>query len=472
MRLTAWRTGVAALAVAITLAGSLIATPSPAAAQQGLGSSATVYFWNDTLLEVFRRQGGGPGPLARGAAMMHAGIFDTFNTADWWSRQWVGTGFDFYSTLPDPSPDYGGYDWAAGRVASELLKDAFPAHSTFIEQQFVNRHGTTPPQFAQNVVNQILPAVRARRANDGSTNTTPYQFQNTPGAWRLTGTMCNTPTGPTGPTDPNWGRVRPFSASPITNFTQDSPGGFPSYQTLLASGLYASQLNEVKSLGRFNSTARTPLQTQIAWFWANDLNGTYKPPGQLLDHTRIVTQQRGITRGLDVARVFARVSIAMADAGIAAWFQKFDTSIDLWRPQTAIALADTDGNPDTVADPLWLPLSANQSEQRFSPCFPAWVSGHATFGAAWAGVMRNMFGDNANNVVLTTQDPHAVGVTRTFATYTAAAVENARSRIYLGVHFQFDADDGLATGFGIANHVTANELGALACNGTPPQVCW
>jgi hypothetical protein len=440
------RVGTVAVVLA-TLAGPLL-VPSPAAAQTGAATAGTITYWNDTLLELYRRQGGGPGPLARAAAMMHAGIFNAINTADWSQRGWTGQGVDWYGARPAPTGSYVNEDAAAGMVARELLFQLFPAHQSFISQRFTARYGQTVPNDAVDLSNRTVAEIRRLRNGDGSANLTPYQVQNTPGAWRPTaGGGCNSAI------DPNWGTVRPFTMTSPTQFRQPLPGGFTTYPALLASALYAQQVNEVQSLGRFNSTTRTAQQTQIAWFWANDLDGTYKPPGQLLVHTQLVAQQRGITDPNRLARIFAQVSLAMADAGIAAWDMKYRTAIDLWRPQSAIQLAASDGNPATNPDPAWLPLSATRSDERFSPCFPAWVSGHATFGAAWAGVLRSEFGDNANNVALTTEDPHAIGVTRSFGSFTAAAVENARSRIYLGVHYQFDADGGLAAGFGIGDRV-------------------
>jgi membrane-associated phospholipid phosphatase len=282
--------------------------------------------------------------------------------------------------------------------------------------------------------------MRTARANDGVNDSTGYTPENVPGAWRPTD-GCTAVT-------PVWGNLRPFAMTSGSQFRRPPPA--TDYAALLASSTYASQLAEVRGLGRTNSSTRTADQTRAAWFWANDLDGTYKPPGQLLAHTAIVADAR-LTEGLRIARLFALVSLAMADAGISAWDMKYLTSFDLWRPETAIKQAPV--NPD----PTWEPLSADRNNVSFSPCFPAWVSGHATFGAAWAGIMRNELGDNIT-FTATTEDPHATGVTRTFTSFTAAATENARSRIYLGVHFQYDADDGAAAGYNIANHVYNNYL--------------
>lgn len=450
------------LAVALTATGALPATLSPASANQtddhGIVSPDEIYYWNDVLLEAFRRQGGGPGPLARAAAMMHAGIFDTLNSARW-SRHPLGTGYHGYTGIVrvDNPPKHDGQESA--RAATALLSAALPDQAAFVQQKFVERYGnltSDPHLITQAVIGRIL----AGREGDGSGDTTPYPFGNEPGAWQLTGgPTCNSPTGPSGPVTPNWGRVRPFTMTSNTQFRQDHPAGASNYQELLSSSLYAADFNEVKSLGRFDSTTRTPEQTDIGFFWGNDLPGTYSPIGQLLDTLRDFTIARGITDPVELSRVYALASLALGDAGIAAWNHKYDTVIDLWRPQTAIRQAALDGNPVTAPDPAWLPLLAlaPPSTTRINPCFPAWVSGHATFAAAWAGVMANEFGD-ATTVTVGSEDPRALGDTRTFSSFSDAAVESAESRIYLGVHYRFDADDGLATGFGLADHVHDNFL--------------
>jgi hypothetical protein len=431
------------LAAVLASVGFVLVLPRPAAAA---ATTNTVYYWNNVLLDVFRRQGGGPGPLSRGAAMLHGAVFDVVNSAKWARQSYVGSGYREAFTLADTVGTVDD-DLAAGIAARDVLIDGFPLQRTFIEQKFTERHGTNSQPAASGLAAQVVDAVRQNRANDGSSATPGYTPDGVPGAWRPTGNGCTTAV------DPQWGQVRPFVMSSTTQFRQSLPGGYQTYQALLASSLYASVFNEVKSLGQANSTTRTAEQTQIAFYWANDANGTYKPPGQLLDHTRVVAQSR-ITDTVPLARLFAQVSFAMGDAAIAAWDQKYLTPIDLWRPVTAIQQADTDGNAATAPDPSWVPLGS-------TPCFPAWVSGHATFAAAWAGVMRNQFGDNVTYTA-GTNDPNAVGVTRTFTSFTQAATENARSRIYLGVHYQFDADDGIATGNGIAS-VAVQRMGFHKC---------
>ncbi len=130
-------------------------------------------------------------------------------------------------------------------------------------------------------------------------------------------------------------------------------------------------------------------------------------------------------------------------------------------------MADMDGNGATTVDPKWKPLSVDPNGNRFSPPFPAYVSGHATFGAAHAAIMRGYFGTDNVTFTATTEDPNAKDVngnslTRTFNSFTVAALENARSRIYLGVHFQWDGDHGFLSGSALGEHVFETQLRPLA----------
>ena len=75
-----------------------------------------------------------------------------------------------------------------------------------------------------------------------------------------------------------------------------------------------------------------------------------------------------------------------------------------------------------------------------------------------AGVMRAYFGTDAVPFTGTTDDPNAVGERRSFGSFTEAAQENARSRVYLGVLYLFDAEGGIAAGLAVGAHVHANHL--------------
>lgn len=181
------------------------------------------------------------------------------------------------------------------------------------------------------------------------------------------------------------------------------------------------------------AVAATPEQTRIGYFWANDLDGTYKPPGQLFDAAARLSREAGLGLEQNV-RLFGLLGLALADAAIAARDSKHLTGIGLRRPEQAIG----DGEP-------------------FTPPSPDHVSGHAVLAGAWAAVMRLFFGADDIPFTVGTEDPRAEpGETRDFASFTAAAEENARSRVYLGVQHRFDGGNELGTRVG--EHVFANYL--------------
>ena len=166
---------------------------------------------------------------------------------------------------------------------------------------------------------------------------------------------------------PEWGNVTPFV---LKNSAQFNPG--PPYAVDEPSK-YTADFNEVKRLGSDGVSApsdRTPDQTQIALFWVES------SPLAWNRLARSVALDRHV--GLwESARLFGLLNLAMADGYIGSWFTKFQT-YNYWRPVTAIQLAATDGNPDTVADDDWTPLVT-------TPPIPDYDSGHAVAGRGGGG---------------------------------------------------------------------------------------
>jgi PAP2 superfamily len=405
--------------------------------------------WNNIYLESIRKIGGAPCPIARAGAMMHLAMYEAINTIR-------PTAQPYLSGLPTPEPDTS-IEAAAIYAAHTVLCSVYPSIVNFLNDELkASIKDLVAPDsdilkgktFGEAIGNLVV----QNRTGDGSAAKMPYTPGNEPGDWR--------PTGSGDAVTPEWPNVKPFVIATKNQFRPPFPGGYASKRDLLKSTEYSMQFNDVKRLGSVNSTVRTPDQRQIAFFWANDLDGTYKPPGHLFRLTQIVANQRNLSVEKK-ARLFALVGLALADAGIVAWDAKYSTDIDLWRPESAIRLADTDENLLTQKDAAWEPLSVDRAGKRFSPPFPAYVSGHATFGAAHAGIMRNFFGTDNVSFELDTDDPSAVGIKRSFNSFSSAALENGRSRVYLGVHFQWDADHGYISGTQLADYVFASRLQAL-----------
>lgn len=400
--------------------------------------------WNDVYLDTVRAVGGPPCPLARNAAMMHVAMFDALEAIDTRYTPLV---------VKDVAPLPGANRKAAiAAAAHRVMVRLYPARASVFDQALADSLAGLPADqytaagvaVGVEVGNRVFEdhADDAPFAND--TNYV-YESPSVAGAYQPTAPDFTSP-----PFSPGWGNCKPWCMTHGSEFRASrGPLGYRQMGNLIHSVKYARQFQEVNLYGKRTSSVRSPDQTEIAWFWANDRNGTFKPAGQLLQIAQIVSRQNTLNLEQN-ARLFAMLSVGMADAGIMAWDQKFLTDIDLWRPITAIRNAAADGNPLTKQNPNWLPLL------EFSPPFPGYVSGHASFGGAFAGVMAAFFGTDAMTFTAPTDEPIVASVTRTFTSFSQAGFEDAISRIYLGVHFRMDVQDGYQHGKTMGESVARN----------------
>lgn len=413
--------------------------------------------WNDEYLNAIRvaPSGWSPGQFARAGAIVHGAIYDAVNCVDQTHEPYA-----FFN--PDSVADK---RVAVVTAAHTTLSNLYAHRPDVLNSIDARRDAdlaalsaiVPPDAFNAGAALGIASgnAYLSLRQNDGWDDNTPYVEGTDPGDWR-----SNYPPGAPA-LGPNWGRVTPWVMDSGAQFRPTIPGGFGTTQELLSSNLYEAQLKDVMDYGSADSVVRTEDQTRAGWFWGNDRDGTYKPPGHLNIMARVIADQEFSRQGLseeqrlsEGARLMALVNIAMADAGIAAWDSKYETEFDFWRPIAGAREADTDGNPNTIGDPDWEPLThAGVGGGDYTPPFPAFVSGHATFGAVQAAILKNFFGTDDIAFELTTDDAdfHALMggdtlATRQFDSISEAALENGRSRVYLGVHWQFDADFGYMMG--------------------------
>jgi hypothetical protein len=232
----------------------------------------------------------------------------------------------------------------------------------------------------------------------------------------------------------------------IDDSAQFRPG--PPYE--VTSKKYTADFNEIKSLGAKDSSTRTDEQTQIAHFWVES------SPLQWNGIARTVSA----TAELDVwenARLFGLLNMALADGYIGSLETKYH--YNYWRPVTAIQLADTDGNPDTTADPTWEPL-------RPTPPIPDYDSAHAVEGGAAAEVLQRVLKTDHlsfSTCSLTLPLPEeqcggANEVLRSYASFSQAAGENGVSRILVGFHFRKAVEEGIKHGRKIGKHAVQHFL--------------
>jgi hypothetical protein len=122
---------------------------------------------------------------------------------------------------------------------------------------------------------------------------------------------------------------------------------------------------------------------------------------------------------------------------------------------TAIRAADTDGNPDTIADPAWAPLSPTAPD-------PSYPGAHGTISAAGADVLSSVYG---GDFAFTVTSPALPGVERSFVSFSEAAQEASESRIFNGNHTRLDEVAGENLGRDVAGFVLGHDLLARAGHG-------
>lgn len=384
--------------------------------------------WNNATLNAIRATRATPQFASRNLAMVHAAIYDAVNAVD-------GKHLPY---LIQPSASAGtSVEVAAATAAYVVSASLFPTQQGVLSNLWMAGVSAFPEGAGRDhgitLGRAVGEAMLTHRQNDGSTNVVAYTVSNIPGRWRPT-PPANAPAQL-----PHWPTVRPFVLPRGDMFRPAGP-------VALTSSQWTFEFNQVKSLGDTNSVTRTADQTQIARFWL-DGAGTMTPPG----HWNLVAQNVAVARGNTViqnARLFALLNLALADAAIAAWDAKYNT-FPFWRPITAIREADTDGNPDTIADPGWTPLVA-------TPPHPDYVSGHSTFSGAAARVLEEFFGGDAVSFTVGSDD--LPGVTRSFSGFADCMREIGMSRIYAGIHTLTPCMDGFALGRSVGNVTMRNLL--------------
>jgi hypothetical protein len=310
-------------------------------------------------------------------------------------------------------------------------------------------------EYYQNMVNQ---AKKAGLSSEVLANTTTFSdsvvnaimrwskkdnYAETRSAERFTITSEDGRWVPTPPAysqglEPHWCDVRPMIMDSSNQFTIAGPPRFNMKDT---TSLYYKQVMEVKTIGE----SLTAEQKHIADFFDDnpfklEVKGhvmysvkKFSPAGHWMNIVGIAAEKAKADFNATVA-AYTASSIALFDGFIACWKTKY-TTVGI-RPETVI---------NKYLDPNWAPYIQ-------TPPFPTYVSGHSVISAASAEVMTHFFGDNFS---YTDTSLNEFGIKqRAFKSFRDAALEASWSRLYGGIHYRADLEDGNTMGKQIGEYIT------------------
>ena len=432
-----------------------------------------ILYWNAVALDANRRdfsnvpgtdrpspEQGGPTLSSRALAIVHLAMYDAHAGV-------VNNPVALPRYLSSPAAPAAGASATAAVAAAAhaCLSALYPRQKAHFDAAHVAA-GLSGPGLAagHDFGVAVAQAMLADRAGDPGAGESGYAAAMQAGAHRVD------------PANPSQPIHAPFYGARSKGFAITARHGLSAPPALGSAG-YVKALKQVRGKGIAPELAgglpatlvrRTVDETLIGIYWAFDGPRELGTPPRLYNQ---IVREVALAKGNSVddnARLFALVNAAMGDAGILAWDQKY--MHNFWRPVLGIREHDSSMGPaapvaksniDDDCDPSWLPLgapSSNGTERNFTPPFPAYPSGHATFGAAAFHTVRLFYGvasgDRSPDTVFTGKfvSEECNGVTRdNTGTVRPRHVrsfpgglwqmieENGFSRVFLGVHWSFDA---------------------------------
>ncbi len=407
----------------------------------------------------------GPTKTSRALAIIHLAAHDAYAKVTKLFTSRLGSISNPPGTL-DTEPATGSAALlGAGFRAATLL---YPDFGGFIATQAASFDTTSPAyKYGELVADTWI----AARMNDGSqAPQLDNLYSPAPGKHRPDPVVPQQQTlGRT------WGLVTPFM---LSNVSLDAPLSPP---PALDSSDYATAYNQVKADGKNDIAERDPSKAITGIFWGYDGANKLGVPPRLYNQVVRAIEEFQLLSDVQQIKLLTAINVAMADTGIAAWYWKYQ--YDFWRPTVGIREADAgwgptgigDKNSGTQGDPFWLPLGAPKSNpfpepkfgpsgSNFAPNFPAYPSGHSTFGSACFEVAAALIGKPPQDITLKFVSDEFNGRTTDNAGVVRPRIEetltlqkaidaNGISRIYLGVHWIFDATGGQVVGKAIADRV-------------------
>jgi hypothetical protein len=430
---------------AVTVAASalMIAISGLAGSARGEPEANAVTDWNriavTTLTAIPGPAGGAPPASQINMAMTQGAVFDAVNAIQ--PQRYVP--FLLTRRFSAAASVDAAVGTAAFRVLTNIVSTVPPAipfpNQASLLQTLETSYSSTLAEIPDSAAkkqgiragNAAADAMIAARQADGRFGPSQWVPNRDPGHWWPLSAPDGTPI-----LDPTpWvGGVTPFVMTSSSQFRTAGPNP-------LTGAAWATEFNEVKTMGAVNSAVRTPEQTHIAIFWQSTPVATWNSVAR----TIVEDPSRGVSLA-EAARLFAMENVAAADAAINCWNDKYH--FDFWRPWNAIPRADEDGNPATEPDPTWAPLIA-------AP-YPEHPSGHLCLDGAHLRVLSTFFGtDEIGFDVGSAQFP---GETRHFDRFSRALAEITEARIWAGLHYRNADLQAQLLGRNVADYVDAHSF--------------
>lgn len=435
-----------------------------------------ILLWNEVALEANRishtngrGEQAGPPLSARALAIVHLAMYDAFAAV-----APAATLPPYMKGLMPTVPATPSRDAAVAGAAYHALVELFPSQKPFFDSILagVGTKNTPSHQFGVDVAKKML----TDRAADPNAGSVSYKPSLDPGKHRP-----DPDNAGQGFHAPDYGKLSKGFAIGARHTIAPPPlknsDGSPNADYIKALKQVRGKGIKPELMGTLPAAvpAREVNDTMIGIYWGYDGAFELGTPPRLYNQ---ILREVAIAKGNDAAAnvaLFALANVALADAGILAWEQKYDHNF--WRPVVGIREHDTSTGPSSTAvpddkidnecDPFWLPLGAPNSnrkgEKNFTPNFPAYPSGHATFGAAALHIARliyNVGGRYSTNNLTPdslfnglsfvseelngiSTDNNGTARTRHVRKFPGGLwqmiEENGRARVYLGVHWVFDA---------------------------------
>ena len=431
---------------AILIVGIVLLIPSAATLAQeseGPTSPNPVLEWNQIFIDTLIATNTPNSSSQRLGAIMHTAIFDAYNGIE---RRYTPIFVD--STAPAGASRRAAVIAAAYTTLVALFPSLSPRQRETLDATYAaslaaldDDEGVGGASRERGIAwgTEVALTVLSWRFADGfaPVPSPPFTGGQAVGQWRPTGGSCVAMTG--------FGLAFtiPFIVPSAAEFDPGPPRG-------LASATYVDDFNIVKEFGRSANSARSGEQTPLAPFWEGNASVHWnQAANQIARANHLSTSASN--------RLLAVLNIAMADTAFTIWSAKWhygSVSTELtWRPVTAIALADTDSNPATAAEPGWAPLVT-------TPCHPEYPAGHPAQNGAAATVLLMSFPDDQTFTLTTPGRPD-----RTYTSISQARADGNNARIWGGMHYPSTVMISDAVGEAIAHHVSLNSMRRL--HGSP-----